>query len=377
MGIYTRSDSRYYWMWLERPGRSALRKSTRVLVDAETPGQRRDQRLLADQIYRAAMGDLARRRHKLPDDERPTIGFVKYADWYQENYTAHKRSAARERSAIRNLKEFFRGRDLHDIDRALVVQWRTERRRVVTAPTVNRESDVLKHMLAQAVPKYLDSSPIAGLPRLRVRKALVRIFSESEERALFAAAKNLEEQAIMLIARDTLMRLSDVKTLQWAHYRGDFIAVVDPKTDPYPVPVTERLADVLEALRAEQRASSATGKEPKFIFPRRQRGPGSLSSNTIHRIFVEMCKRAGILQGRKRGGVTFHSLRHTGTTRALERGVPMRGVQGAGGWSSLRQLEERYGHLTDEMLRAFRDRAGGDKVPRPGGARDDEPGTVH
>jgi hypothetical protein len=57
--------------------------------------------------------------------------------------------------------------------------------------------------------------------------------------------------------------------------------------------------------------------------------------------------------------------------------VPMRGVQGAGGWSSLRQLEERYGHLTDEMLRVFRDRAGGDKVPRPGGAHDDEPGTVH
>lgn len=338
-------------MWLERPGRRALRKSTRVLVDASTPGERRDQRLLADQIYRARMGDIARARNHLPEAERPTIGFVEYARWYQENYTKHKRSAARERSMIRNLKDQYRGLDLHQIDRDLVVAKRTERRREVQPSTVNREIDVLKHMLAMAAPKYIDASPIAGLPRFRAKRPPIRIFTLAEELAFFGATENLEEAALMLIARDTLMRLSDVKTLQWANYHGDYIAVIDPKVEPYTVPVTTKLREVLEILP----------RRGRYVFPRRQRGPGSLSTNTIHRMFVELCRRAKITQGRKNHGVTFHSLRHTGTTRALERGVPIRAVQAAGGWQSLKQLE-RYGHVTDESMRIFRERAGAEDV---------------
>jgi integrase len=169
----------------------------------------------------------------------------------------------------------------------------------------------------------------------------------------FGATKDHDELAIMLIARDTLMRLSDVKTLEWTNYHGDYIAVVDPKVEPYTVPVSARLRDVLDALPQRSR----------FVIRRRQRGPGTLAINTIHRIFVEVCKRAWIPQGRKIGGVTFHSLRHTGTTRALERSVPTRAVQAAGGWHSLKQLE-RYGHVTDEALRQFRERIGGEK-PKP------------
>jgi len=37
--------------------------------------------------------------------------------------------------------------------------------------------------------------------------------------------------------------------------------------------------------------------------------------------------------------------------------VPIRGVQAAGGWHSLKQLE-RYGHVTDGSLRLFRERIG-------------------
>jgi len=351
MAIFKRPDSRYWWMWLERPGLSGIRKSTRVLVDAPTPGERRDQKLLAEQIYRAQMGELARRRYRLPDAERPTITFVEYSRWYLENYTAHKRCAARERSMILNLKESFRGYHLNEIDRDLVVEKRTERLREVKASTVNRETDVLKHMLAMAVPRYLENSPIAGLPRLRVKKAKIRIFTEAEERSFFAATQTLEEAALMLLARDTIMRMSDVKNLEWSNYHAEYIDVVDPKVEPYIVPLTERAREILELLP----------RRGRYVFPRRQRGPGSLSTNTIHRMFVEICRRAKIPQGRKRSGVTFHSLRHTGTTRALERGVPIRAVQAAGGWQSLKQLE-RYGHVTDESLKMFRDRVGGEGV---------------
>lgn len=363
MGIYKRSKSKYYWMSLGRPGAKPIRKSTRVPIAAETPGERRDQRALAERIYNAAMGDLARRRFNLPEADPTVISFDDYADWYEKNVTVHKRCAARERSAIKRLRADFKGLDLREIDKDKVRERCTARRRVVKASTVNRELDVLKHMLKEAVPKYLERSPIVGLNRMRAAKAPVRIFTEKEEIDFFAAAQTLEEQALMLIARDTLMRLSDVKNLQWKDYRGEYIAVIDPKVEPYIVPVTDRLRDVMDALPRESR----------YVFARRQRGPGSLSSNTVHRIFVDMCKRAGIPQGRAKAGVTFHSLRHTGTTRALERGVPARAVQAAGGWHSGKQLE-RYGHVTDAGLRAFRDKVGGEKMPAPGG---DKPGTVH
>jgi integrase len=377
MAVYRRQDSRFYWMSLERPGLRPVQKSTKVPIDAPTPGERRDQKALATRAYNAAMGDLARKRHQLPGD-RPTIVFKTYVQWYRENFTVHKRGGRREHSILRKLIDpkawGLADYELHHIDKGLIIERRNVRAKQVGKSTVDRETDTLKDMFSQAVPKYLDRSPIFGLSRFRVRSLPTRIFTEAEEIALFAAAETLEEQAIMLIARDTLMRMSDVKNLEWRFYLTEFISVVDPKETPYTVPVSDRLRDVLEALRAEQRAASAKGEEGRFVFPRRQRGPGSLSTNTIHLMFVRMCKRAGVLQGRKNGGVTFHSLRHTGATRALERGVPLRGVQGAGGWANSRQLDKRYGHLTDEMLKVFRDKVGGEHLPRPG-AKDDD--TVH
>ena len=51
------------------------------------------------------------------------------------------------------------------------------------------------------------------------------------------------------------------------------------------------------------------------------------------------------------GGITFHSLRHTGASRMVDGGVDLRTVQEIGGWSSLRMVE-RYSHPTPKAKRA-------------------------
>ena len=61
-------------------------------------------------------------------------------------------------------------------------------------------------------------------------------------------------------------------------------------------------------------------------------------------------RRWWIAQGVR--GVSHHTMRHTGVTAMLERGIHSRMIQELAGWSSLRMLE-RYGHVTD----AERDRA--------------------
>lgn len=71
MGLYRRPDSPFWWLCLERPGQRPIRESTRIPVDGGTPGQTRQNRELAEQVYAARMGDLARGRYRLPTD-RPS-----------------------------------------------------------------------------------------------------------------------------------------------------------------------------------------------------------------------------------------------------------------------------------------------------------------
>ena len=50
------------------------------------------------------------------------------------------------------------------------------------------------------------------------------------------------------------------------------------------------------------------------------------------------------------GGVSHHTMRHTGVTLMLEAGVNPRVIQKLAGWTSLRMLE-RYGHARDAEAR--------------------------
>jgi hypothetical protein len=62
MSVYVRSDSPFYWLRLEghkdaKGGK--LREPTKILVDADTPEQRKRNRALAESAYHARMHELA------------------------------------------------------------------------------------------------------------------------------------------------------------------------------------------------------------------------------------------------------------------------------------------------------------------------------
>ena len=54
-------------------------------------------------------------------------------------------------------------------------------------------------------------------------------------------------------------------------------------------------------------------------------------------MFKAGCAAAGIPHGRP-DGVTFHSLRHTGATRAIAAGATLRDLQALGGWRDLKSV---------------------------------------
>lgn len=342
MGVYQRKGSIFWWMLLEG---TSIRQSTKVPIGDGY--NRRDSRLKAEAIYIATMGDLARGTFRLPKTV-PQITFRAQAEWYRDHVAVHHKGGRRAKSIIKTLIAHFGDTPLRQIDAARIEEWKTVRAGQVQRQTVNRELDLLKPLLGSAVPKYLQENPADKVKRFPTRRFVpVTILSESAEAALLKVATP-EERAFVLLGLDALLRLSDVRTLKVERNHGTHLEIEDPKTGvPYKVPASSRLRAALAAL---------PGRGGYYFGKVRRKGPTAgqwrpLSEAEAFELFKGLCARADVLRGRKAGGVTFHSLRHTGASRA-SRVVKPTAVMKLGGWQSLRQLA-RYDHPDEsDLLRA-------------------------
>ena len=336
MGVYSRPDSPFYWMWIEG---TTVRESTGITKRGASPVHERELKREAEGIYADRKTQEAKRAAGLIQ-ARPLIRYTDYADWYETHETAHHRGADKERSILKQLAVYFSRFDgLADIDGDAVKEWMTWRKRTVEPSTVNRELDVLKRLLASAVPKYLAASPIVGLRRFRVEEAEPRVLTYEEEDRLLAVC-GPADLAFLLTAIDTLFRLSSIVNLKWPQVKLDrrFIVPLNAKVKHDGNPITERLLAALAAL--------AQGTE--WVFPQfhREREPASAPKNRAIRRFLLLCQQARIPHSRAGDGVTFHSLRHTGATRALQHGASVRTVMKLGGWKDERSVM-RYVHAAD------------------------------
>jgi integrase len=334
VGVYRRADSPYWWMHLEHAP-SRRRRATDILVGV-TAESRKSSRADALKVYHAEMAKLGLQKHGLEDEEKPASTFRAFAAWYDAQVIVHKRGKVREREILATLNTTFGDQQLTAITLASVLEWRTLRAAATSASTANRETAVLKHILKTAVPTYLPASPIAGLKPLRPVRRETHVLTFDEERKLLKVLTPVD-RAIVVCALDTLMRLSDVVNLRRDQDRGSYIVVEDPKVQPYRVPVSSRLRKLLDGLKVSKGA---------YYFPSRRNKDEIIQRSVIKNMLTRACAKAGIDYGRAAGGITFHGLRHTGTTRMVDAGVPLRIVQELGGWKSMRQLE-RYAHPTE------------------------------
>jgi integrase len=292
--------------------------------------------------------DLARVRYQI-QTERPLISFAAYRTWYYDHYSTQKRNATRERSMLRQLGKTFDRVQLHEIDRDRILGWRKQRATQVAPGTVNRELELLKHLLGTAVPKYLEKNLAAGggtsgVARLRVPEQEVPILSPAQEARLLKVA-NAEERAVLLLALDTLQRLSNVANLACAQDHHTHITVLNPKVKGYKVPVSSRLRKALDA------HARTLSKSEKFYFPSLRGATDAATRKKVIERFMALCAKAKIPTGRKQGGFSFHCLRHTGASRMLTRGVDVKTVAEIGGWTDIKVLQ-KYLHPTAAQQRA-------------------------
>lgn len=343
MALITRPKSPYWWVDIAPLDGARVRFSTKIRHDAPTPDLRRENKRLAQVIEHEQYTTLARRRQG--DEPAERISFAAYADWYETHLTAHKRGAEREREILGTLCAHFGRLALAEVSREAAAEFVTERRKAVSASTVDRELDVLKHMLSSAVPAHLSASPIARMKRLRRVNRAVAVLSRADE-AKVLRVLSPPDQAIVIAALDTLARAGELLELRWLEDHGSHLAILNPKAGgARKVPVSRRLRTALDALRR-------TAKAKGYVFAHRRMAKAPRArTNSLKQMFEDACRRAGVGYGRAQDGITFHGLRHTGATRMIEAGVSVRIVQAIGGWSDLRLLT-RYTHPGEAAMRA-------------------------
>lgn len=342
MGIYTRKDSPYFWFWLERPGLPALKESSKIPKKGATPQRTKQLRKDAQDAYIVRMADLARARYELPPDESltadPGITFADFALWYDEHKIPTHRGAERDREILPHLVTFFGRYQLTAIDDPLVTEYETQR--TVTdghkPSTVNREVDLLKLVLAAAVPRHLNASPIAGRRRLRTTKIRKRTLEPSEEPLLLAQLPP-RDQVLYIACVDTLVRLGDMLDLRRTDDQGTYLDLLDSKTGPYQVPISTRLRAGLDSLPVGE----LEGDKAFYFWWRRKAATERDRRGAVRQMLQRACKRAHIPYGRAIAGITWHTgTRASGATRMLRRGVDPATVQAIGNWASLEQMSE-------------------------------------
>jgi integrase len=350
VGVYTRKDSPWWWLWLERPGQPGLRERTAIRHEAPTAAQRKALRDLAEAAYRVRMAELARGTYALPG-ARPAITFARFADWYEAHVSAHQAGAVREREILTTLRATFGPLALADVTRDRVREWMTRRSQTVRPATVNRELDLLKSLLREAVPAYLETSPVAGMRRLPAKRPAgtdaaddeVRVLTHEEETRLLEALSDPRDRALVLAAIDTMARLSSLLGLTWRDDRGAHLVFRRTKNGTtYKVPISTRLRTALDGM---------PDRDPVYVFAHRRTATLARDwRGVVGNVLERACARAGVTFGREHGGITFHSFRHTGASRMIAAGVDLRTVQELGGWSDIRLLM-RYVHPTSEAKR--------------------------
>lgn len=334
MGLYRRADSIYWWAWLEGTDR---RESTGVLhaLDSDDPAVRKQQKQLAQDVYIAKMNELVRETHDFPSqDKTRRQTFQAFSEWYEEHVTSRKRGKVREVYILTQLRKRLGRRELSTISQAVAKEYLTARvdEDEVSPNTANREIDLLKSMLREAVhARLLKASPLVGMKRLRHVPPRKRVLTQAEEDRLLEALAPAD-RALYVVAVDTLMRLSNVLNLKRRDDKGTYLELSDSKTGPYTVPLSARARKALDSVKS---------RHEYFFWHRRQAKTDRDRRGAIRRMLERACAKVKpkIPYGRASAGITFHTAtRATGATRMLQAGVDARSVQEIGHWSSFEQM---------------------------------------
>jgi len=213
----------------------------------------------------------------------------------------------------------------------------------------NRLSAVRRFVQAVIWAGLMDADPFAhiGVDDPTPTHEKRQVYSSDEFLVLMDAAwDDPRTRAMVLLAYDAGLRISEVAALEWrdVNVMAREISVRNGKGGrTATIPTTDRCIDALVYLGLQSSGP---------VFPdRRNAERGSISRKTIHHVFAELCQEAGI----PRKG--FHALRHSFGTRVQRAGGDLVKTSRLMRHSSTRPTEG-YVHMVKEDLREVVDALG-------------------
>jgi integrase len=249
---------------------------------------------------------------------------------YLRDITPTKRGAKQERNRIEAwLKDPLAEKDLSDISRSQLAEWRDKRLSKGKAPaTIRNALTIIFHLCKVAASEWegLESlrSPVDGLRLPKNNPGRDRRLEEGEESALLSAAEKVcrKLHAAIIISLETSMR------------RGEFLAV-EPKDIRNNIALVRYTKNgKVRSVALSTRVQSAfkdwfSGERPIAI--------------TLDKRWRRALKLANI------DGLRWHDLRHEAVSRLFEKGLTTEEVMGMSGHRTYAMLA-RYTHLRPSSL---------------------------
>jgi integrase len=233
---------------------------------------------------------------------------------------------------LKILLPFFADIPIAQVNRAMAREYRAyrhEQKKTLSDTTVNRDLEVLRHILFWAVDEgYLAANSLSRMPMVRERRKPRPVMSLDEERRLLSqSAPHL--LVLATAALDTGMRRGELLAQRWEHidFTRRLLFVTHSKTaggESREIPLTIRLYDLLSAVRQKEGTV--------FLFKGRP-------LRRIKTAWAAAIRRAGIRYYR------FHDLRHTFNTRLMEAGVMQEVRKALMGHSSGEDVHSIYTHV--------------------------------
>ena len=196
------------------------------------------------------------------------------------------------------------------------------------------------------------SNPWATLPRKRKDVHTKRVLTHAEIDRILSFAKG-EMRDLIIIGLRTGLRLGDACQLKWDAFQKDGTLEVP----------TQKTGAVVHIPSASLLADLGRQKKRGYIVPSMARAYLKSTGGASAKV-TQLFEAAGIATHVKKAGwkrqraeVSFHSLRHTFVTRALESGIPQAVVQALVGHTN-KLMTEKYTHIGNEAVVAAFTKAG-------------------
>ena len=324
---YRRKDSPYWWIKLPpiRGESKPLQKST------GTTDRRKAQEYL-DKL-KAQRWDL----DKL--NIRPRYTWDEAANrWLQE--TGHKRTHREDISLLRWLNPYLGGKELGEVNRALLDRIKQDHLKVASPTRTNRYLALIRSILRKARDEWEMIERIPKVTLFREPEGRVRALTLEEfDRLYRELPEHLADMALFAVS--TGLRQANVKNLRWSNVdeanRFAWVCAQEHKNGTaHSVPLNAAALSVLRKRR---------GCHSDYVFTYQGKPVTQVST----RAWREALERAGIKDFR------WHDLRHTWATWQRRAGSPTWEIQRLGGWKT-QAMVERYAHLGPGMLQAAADR---------------------